>query len=340
MLSPSSLTLGALKNSSVINIAGVCANGSQFVQNVNEAVQRLMTYGSWYATLVKGRLCVYENCLAWPRWVGTVLATNINGQNRRIQNNWYEFMPVSSGECCYGGSYAVGNWRSNTTVIDEGISPVFQNVPCGIACQLQIHTRLRADFGKTMTFYGIDGNGQQVQTKNAIGQWQDGVTISLGSPDVITLPYFSEITRVSKDITVGMIDVYAVNPDTFALLDVAHYEPSETEPRYRFSKVHGPYTRVNNQPTQIEFLAKLQFVPVVLDSDIVQIDNIEAIKLMMMSERLSETGDTDAATKNQVLAIKELNRQLAEKLPLQQIPIRMDPFGTAPPSLAGIGQLM
>jgi hypothetical protein len=339
MLSPSSLTLGALKNSSVINIAGVCANGSQFVQNVNEAVQRLMTYGSWHATLVKGRLCVYENCLAWPRWVGTVLATNINGQNRRIQNNWYEFMPVSSGECCYGDSYAVGNWRSNTTVIDEGITPVFQNVPCGTPCQIVTHTRLRADFGKTVTYYGTY-QGQPVQTKNAIGQWQDGVTISLGSPDVVTIPLFDELTRVSKQETVGMIDVYAQPAFPAGLLEIAHYEPSETEPRYRFSKVHGMYSRGNSRPTQIEFLAKLQFVPVVLDSDMLQIDNLEAIKLMIQAERLSETGDTDEATKLQVLAIKELNRQLAEKLPLRQIPLIVDSFGTAKPSLAGIGQIM
>jgi hypothetical protein len=78
---------------------------------------------------------------------------------------------------------------------------------------------------------------------------------------------------------------------------------------------------------------------VVLDSDIVQIDNIAALKFIIQSLRSSENGDTDAAVKYEAQAIHELNRQLAEKLPLNQIPTTIAAFGTAIPANAGIGQI-
>src|SRR5882757_4921887 len=113
MITPSELTVGALKQTSIANISGVCVDKPTFRIQVNESVDRLMTYGSFWNTTVKGRCCVQNSCLSWPRFVGTLLATNIGGMNRPIANKWFEFMPLSSGDC-------VGSrrWNSNVTVVD------------------------------------------------------------------------------------------------------------------------------------------------------------------------------------------------------------------------------
>ncbi len=337
MITTSELTLGAAKASALSNIAGVCVEKTTFVQLLNDATERLMTYGNFWGTVVKGRVCSYNHCISWPRWVGTLLSTNLGNQSRPIANKWYDFMPLTAGDCMAGR-----NCSSNVTVVDDGMSPVFANVPCGTPMFVRIYTRFLADAGKTVTLYGIDEFGQELMTKDSMGNWYQGVTVTLAVPYVQTLAKFREITRVSKDVTTGMIDVYAVD-GTGQLLDMAHYEPSEIEPKYRHTSIRGMHMGVrgaSNCSKQITFLAKLKHIPVSIDTDIVQIDNIHALKLMIQAVRLEEAGDDDGANKKQAMAIKELNRQLADKLPLNQIPVVVAPFGTALPSHHRIGLIM
>lgn len=346
MFYPSDLTLAAAKASPIINIAGVCATSPQFTGLINEATQRLLTYGNFWGSTVRGKICTYNQCIAWPRAIGTVLALNLNRHPRQIANHWYEFMPLSPSDChfYYGGCH--GGWHSNASVIDDGMVPVFRNIPCGSALRLQTHTRLQADRGKTMTFYGIDDNGQEVMTKDALDNWVVGESVALDIPDVQTAKLYREITRITRDATTGPVDVYAINADGL-LLDVAHFEPSETEPRYRHSRLGtgtcGSRSCCGGNTTlapQVDFLAKLRFIPVVADSDIVQISNLTALKYMIQSIRTSEAGDEDTAMKLQAMAIKELNRELNDKLPLQQVPVALEAFGTAYPSMAGVGRMI
>jgi hypothetical protein len=129
---------------------------------------------------------------------------------------------------------------------------------------------------------------------------------------------------------------------------MAHYEPGETDPMYRHSTIRGGCgarsartcsSADGSQTRKVEILAKLQFIPVVVDTDTVQIDNIAALKLMIQAIRLEEAGNDQEAAGKQILAIKELNRQLRNKLPLDQIPIDVACNGTALPRYHGIGQM-
>ncbi len=344
MITPSELTLAAAKTSSLQNISGVCVDKPAFLQQLNEAVQRLMTYGAFWNTVVKGRVCVSNNCIAWPRWVGTILSTNIGGSNRPIMNGWYEFMPLTSGDCLgYGGGRG---WSSNVTVVDDGITPVYSNVPCGTPLYIRVYTRLNTDIGKTLTIYGINEFGQPLMSRDQLGNWYEGENVTTVQGFIQTSQRFREVTRITKPLTVGMLDVYGYDSTADVLYDMAHYEPSETEPRYRHTSIRGGcgagVCRSNDgsKALNITFRAKLKFIPVVLDSDIVQIDNIAALKFMIQSLRMSENGDIDSSAKLETQAIHELNRQLAEKMPLNQIPVYVAPFGTALPSHAGIGQII
>lgn len=344
MTSPSQLTLGAVKTSSILNVSGVCASSTQFVGQLNEGIQRLMEYGEWWNTVVKARVCIQRNCIAWPRWVGTVLAVNLCNHNRQIQNRWYDFIPLSRNDCLCSG-----RWPSTLTAVDDGMTPVFSNVPCGTLVYLRAYPRLQADIGKTITFYGIDGNGQELMTRDLnTGVWYQGETLTLASPYVQSLAQFREVTRVQKDATTGPVDVFQYDATNNILLDMAHYDPSETNPMYRHSTLRGGLSCAGagccqstdgSTARKVEILAKLQFIPVVADTDTVQIDNVPALKLIIQAIRLEEAGDDDAANKKQIMAIKELNRQLRNKLPIDQIPVEVSGSGTALPELHGIGYI-
>src|SRR5512137_794457 len=102
MTSPSTLTLAQARESSIASIAGVCPTSAAFLSQLNEATQRLMDAGDWWATVVKARVCIQRNCITWPRWVGTILAASYCQQNRPIQNRWYDFLPLSTSDCLGG----------------------------------------------------------------------------------------------------------------------------------------------------------------------------------------------------------------------------------------------
>jgi hypothetical protein len=337
----STLTLGRVKASSVVNISGNCSNSAEFTNQLNEAVQRLMDYGEWFATVSKARFCIYQNCITWPRWVGTVLAVNLCNNTRPVQGGWYEWMPLSASDCMN-----TTKWTSNVAVVDDGLTPVFNNIPCGSSNYVRAYARKQADIGKTVTIYGIDANGQEYMTKDAFGDWQQGEVLTLAAPYVETASPLREVTLVKKELTVGPVDLFQYDPTTALLHDMAYYEPSETDPMYRHSTVKGGLccaSSYNSCSTgtsrKVDARIKLQFIPAILDTDVIQIDNIPAIKLMIQAIRLEEAGDDDTANKKQAMAIKELNRQLRNKYPLDQIPIDVRACGTALPRLHGIGMI-
>lgn len=343
MTSPSTLTLGKAKTSSILNIAGVCANDDQFTGQLNEAVESLVDAGEFWNTVVKARVCIRRNCITWPRWVGTVLAANLCNHNRPLANRWYDFLPISRSDCMCSG-----RWPSSVAFVDDGMTPVFDNVPCGTANYIRVYPRFQADIGKTITFYGIDANGQELMTRDdSTGEWSQGETLVLASPYTQSEKTFREVTRVTKEVTTGPVDVYQYDSTNQVLLDMAHYEASETDPMYRHTTIRGGVLGAgagcactNSDGTsvrKVEALIKLQFIPVVVDSDTVQIDCIPALKLAIQGIRLAEAGDYDNATKTKLLAIKALNTQLRNKMPIDQIPIEVSSCGTALPALHGIG---
>lgn len=93
------LTFSEAKNSLELKaISGVCGGGEQFRSFLNQAVEALMNRGNWYGTVQKVRLCVFDNCIVFPRWVGTVLATNVGCQSIPQKNFWWEFLPIGPSD--------------------------------------------------------------------------------------------------------------------------------------------------------------------------------------------------------------------------------------------------
>ena len=74
-------------------------------------------------------------------------------------------------------------------------------------------------------------------------------------------------------------------------------------------------------------LVKLAFIPVKYPSDLVIIDNIEAIKAIVQSLKLRESNDFQNAIAAEADAIRELNRQLEDESPDEQFSAVTHPIG-------------
>lgn len=312
-------------NTALKTIAGTCSSTAQFLSLVNEAMRRLDRRGNFFDTEQLMRVCVYNGCITWPRFVGTVLGVKFcSCPDSVLRNNWYAMM--GPRDCNYG-------WTGTHTIRDNGTAPTYNDITGEDGKVLRVYITAKADVGKTITFYGIDTNGQPLREKVS-GVWQPGMTLTLASPYVQSTTVVKRIESVVREATQGRVYVYEYDSASDTIRDLAFYEPGETNPRYRRSFIKN----FNCIPTQcgetdgvtyrsLEALVKLQFVEVVSDYDFLPIDNVDAIKLMVQAIRLEEENKDELAEVKIAKAIRELNFELRNKLPGQQSTIRINPVG-------------
>lgn len=327
-------------------VMGVCPTSLDGREYLNKAVRMLMNRGNFWGTVQLMRGCVFNQCITWPRYVGTVLAMNMCGANVPVWNNWYEFLPIGTRGIMHEGFRIVGTSCSgNLAAANEGTTSVFDNVPCGKARYIRAYPQTRLDAGKKVTIFGIDSNGQTIRTKRTDGTFQDGVVINISVPFGSTSITVREITRVVKEETQGVVRLFQYDATGDTLHDCAVYEPTELSPNYRFTRIQGTNQRARgccdcpDGLKQIKGLVKLQFVPVKHDDDLVLIENLDAIAMMIQGIRNREANKQGSADGLESSAIRELNLELRDKFPLEQTPIQLNPFGTALPARHMIGRI-
>jgi hypothetical protein len=331
------LTFGELKASTAADISGVCASSAQFAARVNEVTRKLMRRGDWVGTIVPIHVCVKAGCVVWPRYVGQVRKINVCNHPVQIKNVWYDFL-----------EYRDRGWRSwcgcEAHMVQQSEAAAFSDI-FGDGRFVRAYCTARADVGKTIQLFGEDNNGQPLRTQNSDGTYTDGITIVFAAPFASTSIYVRRIDRVIKDVTTGDVRLYAYNPVTDILEDLALYSPTETVPSYEKYRLHAQvWPTTTSPPTtnccptlSVVALVKLKFIKVVVDSDLVLIDNIDALKLLIQSTRYSEQGDRATAQGFEADAIRELNLDLRDHEPEEQTPVEINAFGN---SGAGYGPRM
>lgn len=333
------LPLSQAKASSLADIAGACVNSAQFLTLLNDGTRMLMNRGNWFGTVQKLRGCVYNNCITWGPRVGTVLAFNACNRHIPVMNNWAEFIPMDSADYCLAS-----RCRYTNAVVNDGTTPVFNQIECAEGRFIRVYPTLPSDVGKTVTLFGIDTNGQTVRSERDDGTFQDGVEVTIAIPFGVTTIQFRRVTRVLKEVTDGPIRLYQFDSTNNVMQDMAYYEAWETAPNYRHTHLNANRRGIcygcNDGLQQITALVKLEFVPVVNDDDVVLIENLEALKLAMQAVKMGDAYSMEQREAAILLAVRALNLELNNRFPLNQTPVSINPFGSARPSRAGIGQIV
>ena len=340
------LTFGQAKSSiELANVSGVCGSSDAFRSYLNKAVRMLMTRGNFWGTVQLMRFCVYNECLVWPRQVGTVLAVNTCGHPINVWNNWFQFTHLGSCQDIRNSGFTLDGQlcRGNVNMENQGTTPVYYQIPCGDNFYVRSYPAVRADLGKTITIFGIDSNGQVVRTKNSSGIWQEGETIVNALPFVSTTKRYREITRVVRDKTSGPGQMFYYDPDRDVLKNCAIYDPTDTAPDFRFTKTPGlarsSCCSCSNGSRQVAALVKLQFIPVENDNDLVLISNLDAIGNMIQAIRKSDGGNSAGGETDVARAVHEMNLELRDKFPQEQTPISIRPAGAVGAFRANIGMI-
>ncbi len=330
-------TLGEAKASNQIQTAvGSCLNTDEGTQRINDAVRRLMYRGDWPGTQLPIAVSVQRGIVTFPRQVGAVRYINVTKHYIPIYNGLYAFLPHnwSSGVCC--GPFLDWIDRLAPSLTGYGTSATFAQPPTN-TCVLQI-SGIPDDTGAIIQFFGLDPNGNALSTDNGDGTFSNGISLTLNQPFTVGTDLVKNVSRVIKPRTQGSVTLSCIDTITGTNTPLAVYDAGDTNPSFAQYNLHAACC--NPQPTwQAVAMVKLKFIPVVADSDLVMINNLDALALFIKGVRYAEQGDRASALGYQADAVKELNLQYWDTVPNNQIPVQINPFGSAPPGRSGIGRI-
>lgn len=309
-------TLGQIKNSRIIQIAGVCKTGPEFRQFVNDGTQLLLERGDWPGLLIPMQVCLRNGCVVWPRSVGRVRRLSICHRTIRADNFWWNYVDTGDYKTCCGQDLDIRR------LTNMGRSPTYNDIPGLGLWKIRVTATKATDIGKTVTIFGLDSNGQILRHKDSDNLWQEGLVLALQKPHGESPMYVRQIDRVWKDVTQGDVFLFAYDPARDLWWDLARYAPDEENPGYAKDDLKScGCCNGANPPQSVVALVKLQFVPVTNDNDLVLCPSLMALKLVIQGIKRAEGGDNRGYTENLLLAVNELNHVLDNETPPEDAPI-------------------
>ncbi len=193
------------------------------------------------------------------------------------------------------------------------------------------------DIAKRVLLQGKDANGNTIySTDNQLEVL--GVFVALDQPFITTTLTFSTISGIQKDTTYGRVEIYQVSPttgDEVLLLTMEPGEQTASYRRYYFNNVPCgccPDPGSTTAPVTVTAIAKLDLIPVQVDTDWTLIQNLEALIHEAQSIKYNES-DTPAAKamaeNSHRQAVRLLNGELGHWNGIDNPSVGFAPFGSA-----------
>lgn len=340
-------------------VIGKCqANIPEIAEFVNTAQRRLLMAEeardeSWYGTWAEVRLNVSRTLpyVTLPREIARLEAVTVCDKVIPVFNQFYEFLQFGNGRMsadfvkrCRNPLRAAYTRNNNILFTD------LTNVPQYIAVFGTDSTDLQGN--KRVLIQGLDQNNQPVYTMdngiNVIGEF-----VTLKSPFATTQFQYSRITGIQKDITNGTVQFSQMDPSTAVQSQILTMEPGELTADYRryfFDRLPCGCCPPTSQPTtapcpppQVTALAKLELIPVSVDTDWLLFHNLEAIIEECQSVRYSEVDNIASqqlAAVHHKNAIKLLNGEIGHMVGVNNPAVNIAYFGSARLERQAIGTLI
>ncbi len=332
---------------------GLCqADISGCAQNVNAATQRLLLASEsgdtgWWGTWARMVFNVDkdEPFITLPREVARLINVDVCRTPVNVQNEFYEFLSFGIG--LQDPRSQPGQCRNRscllTEVYDRGSFPSFIDLDENRI--LRAYITDNQDVGTRILVQGTDTSDNPIisldGTHNVLGVFLDGTLPFVDSPAM------NSLTGIQKDTTVGPVRFYQVDPDTSDQELILTMEPSELVAGYRRYFLGGLPRNCcdpasDTTTVQVTALAKLEFVPVRVDTDYLLIGNIEALIAECESIRYSSMDAPAAkqmAQERHAQAIRLLQGELIHQLGTEKPAISFSPFGSAHLNRQLIGRL-
>lgn len=327
---------------------------------VNTAQRRLLFCKeagdeSWHGTWAEIAFNVSRStpCITLPRGVARLEAVDVCQTPVYVHNQFFEYMIFGNGRmpktrpCLWGPEL--------TQTFARNFTPTFRDLNPANPQLILVYPSDAGDTDgtKRILFQGLDQNGVEIVTQDGPNRTK-GIFVPIVGP-FATSPYqMTTITGIQKDVTDGPVQVFAMDPSTGVQTLLVTMEPGETTAWYRryfldplpfnCCRVFPPAgcPPPTDDQVQVTAIAKLDLIPVVVDTDYCLIQNLEAIIEECQSIRYSEIDSTASkamAQEKHKQAIGLLNGELTHFYSMNDPDILVQPFGSARLDRVKIGMI-
>lgn len=333
---------------------GLCASDTVAVANAVNKAQRRLLYAKeageegWWGTYAEIIFNVSRTTpyITLPREIARLEAVTACDQPINVENQFYEYLNFGNGRLpkqfrqCDRAFITQSMSRNNAVTFTE-----LSNAPQYI----KIYVSEASDIGKRVMLEGYDNNSVQIISWDGVNR-VNGQFVVLNQPFVLSPMTLSRLTGIQKDITDGPIEFFQSDPVTGAEVLLLTMQPSEQTALYRryyFDNLPCGCCPSPNATTcdsvQVTAIAKLELIPVMVDTDYCLIQNEEAIIEEAQSARYSVIDTPEAkqmAQERHIQAIRLLNGELNHYLGMNSPAVNFAPFGTARLERQRIGTMM
>lgn len=292
---------------------GACADSAEVLARLNECQRRLVVKKEVAGVIKWMRFTTTNNTITLPRGCQRIVGNPvIDGSPRRLFNRAYEFVEGGPGELCPKGS------ASGKDLLDLGDGwPTFFDIPSDACRRLVAFSTEKSDAELSLQVAGRDQYNAEFLVGGTalpsfqINRWHEGTEGSIRQPENLKLSTqeFKSITAVYKPVTKGQVSLYTYEPDTHRMYFLAKYHPRETQPSFHRYRITGcDFTDGNNVMLRV----KLGHVPLVDDTDVLLVQNLDALKLMAQAINLENAEAQDKAVGVEAQAVRLLLEQLGD----------------------------
>ena len=300
---------------------GYCGTNPNLLPLVNEASQILWNAGDWLHKTARYKFRVGHSCcgarfITWPAEVETIEFLNICDSPVPIRNTYAEFINNgigNIGEVDRAWNYGGPGWYDCARfriLGDREEVCTFEDV-VGTNKKLKVYNSVPLDDGEKVLLLGYDQNDQWIRTLQD-GIYVDGeyVTLNAASPPTTT-NFFTVVKGVQFSVTPrnGVINLVELDTSTSLERTIASYQYNERLPVYRRSILSGT---AFSRCMCVTGLVRLRFMPIISDTDYLQVGNLAALKTMLIALQKRDNGDLQNYASFQSAAIKVLDDELRQ----------------------------
>jgi len=324
-------------------VLGLCADNIPAIFGYANSAQRRLLYckeageEGWNGTWAEIAFNVSraQPYITLPREIARLELTNVCNVPVVPQNQFLEYLQFGNGrlpknfQCSSHGLVQALTRNNSPTFVDLSTPPQY----------ITAFITNDQDIGRRTLISGRDSNDTTIYTQDGAANVQ-GVFLSLASPFVSTTMTLNHITGIQKDITVGEVRYYQTDPTTGDQVWLLTMQPGETTADYRRYYFNDlPCGCCANTPTgqpcesvRVTAIAKLDLIPITVDTDYLLLQNLEAIIEESQAVRYSEMDNKEAkemAHERHLQAVRLLIGELGHFQGITRPSISFYPFGSA-----------
>jgi len=295
--------------SSVAQAGGTCSTSPLIDARINEAVRRLAREADVPELTMVMHVLAQGNTLTLPMEVKSARLANINLSPVRIRHVGYEFSTSGPGEEaeCECGSLSL--------IAEPGLFPTFFELPKGRSLKIAAFLPAREAGATDIRVFGRKCNGEVLREPDRDGvplrvsTWKDGIEGEVQLSEVRFTDEIDQIEQVSLPARQSYLTLLAYDAVTHETWFLAKYHPTIQRPGFRRYRIRGATCCESHC---VSLLVKLHPAEVLYPDDILPVQNIDAIKQMIMGIKEENSRNAQQAMYHFAQAKAMISKEIAD----------------------------